>query len=68
MGGGEENGQGGAESSEDETDGETVPLSAGTVGSQERTGLEGRVLTHKCYSKVQVTFDTKMAAHSTEKN
>lgn len=37
------------------------------MGSQERTGLEGRVLTHKCYSKVQVTFDTKMAAHSTEK-
>lgn len=68
MGGGEENGQGGAESSEDETQRETVPLLAGTVGSQEHTGLEGRLLTHKCYSKVEVTFDTKMAAHSTEKN
>lgn len=60
-------GQGGAESFEDDTDGETAPLRAGTAGSQ-RTGLEGRLLNHKCCSKVQITFDTILTEQSTEKN
>jgi len=67
MGEGEENGQGGTESSEDDTDGETAPLRAGTVGSP-CTGLEGRLLNDKCRSKVQITFDTIVTAQSTEKN
>ena len=67
MGEGEENGQGGAESSEDATDGETAPLRAGTVGSL-CTGLEGCLLNDKCHSKVQITFDTIVTAQSTEKN
>lgn len=66
MGEGEENGQGGTESSEDDTDGETAPLRAGTVGSP-CTGLEGRLLNDKYRSKVQITFDTIVTAQSTEK-